>query len=58
LVIHRFFTGSLGLASPAELTSAASSIVTKKTFWALVKEFFSPPPVDTFALSAFRRARA
>ena len=47
LVVHRFYTGSLGLASPAELTSAASSIVTKKTFWALLKEFFSPPPVDT-----------
>ena len=47
LVVHRFYMGSLGLASRAELNRAASSIVTKKTFWALVKEFFSLPPVDT-----------
>lgn len=47
LVVHRFYTGSLGLASAAELNRPASSIVTKKTFWALVKEFFSLPPVDT-----------
>jgi hypothetical protein len=46
LVVHRFCTGSLGLASLAELTSEASMVVTKKTFWALVKEFFSLPPVD------------
>jgi hypothetical protein len=47
LVVHRFYTGSLGLASPADLNRAASSLGTKKTFWALVKEFFSPPPIDT-----------
>jgi hypothetical protein len=47
LVVHRFFTGSLGLASPADLNRAAPSLGTKRTFWALVKEFFSPPPVDT-----------
>jgi hypothetical protein len=47
LVVHRFYTGSLGLASAAELNRALPSIVTKKTFWVLVKEFFSPPPVDT-----------
>jgi hypothetical protein len=47
LVVHRFYTGSLGLASPADLNRAASSPGTKQNFWALVKDFFSPPPIDT-----------
>jgi hypothetical protein len=47
LVVHRFYTGSLGLVSPAELNRALPSMVKKKTFWALVKEFFGPPPVGT-----------
>jgi hypothetical protein len=47
LVVHRFYTGSLGLTSPADLNRAASSSGIRKTFWALVKEFFSQPPADT-----------
>jgi hypothetical protein len=50
LVVHRFYTGSLGLASPADLNLSLPSIVKKRTIWTLVKEFFSLPPVDTCAV--------
>ncbi len=43
LVAHRFPTGSLGLASPADITRAANPVPAQKTFWAKVKEFFQPP---------------
>jgi hypothetical protein len=44
LVAHRFSTGSLGLASPAEVTRAANPVpATQKTFWMKLKEFFQPP---------------
>lgn len=44
LVAHRFPTGSLGLASPAEITRVANPVpATQKTFWAQLKEFFQPP---------------
>jgi hypothetical protein len=44
LVAHRFPTGSLGLASPADITRAAKPApATQKTFWARMKEFFQPP---------------
>ncbi len=44
LVAHRFPTGSLGLASPSEITRAANPApATHKTFWAQLKEFFQPP---------------
>jgi len=47
LVAHRFPTGSLGLAAPADLLRAAHSApVTSKTFWMKLKEFFQPPEND------------
>jgi hypothetical protein len=45
LVVHCFWTGSRGLASPADLNRVASG--KRKTFWAVLKEFFGPPPADT-----------
>lgn len=46
LVVYRFHTGSLGLASPADLKRAAQppSRIRRK-FWAAVKEFFNPPHI-------------
>jgi hypothetical protein len=44
LVTHRFPTGSLGLASPADITRVATPVpATQKTFWMKLKEFFQPP---------------
>jgi hypothetical protein len=44
LVSHRFPTGSLGLASPADLKRAANPAApARRTFWSVVKEFFNPP---------------
>ncbi|SPF36592.1 conserved hypothetical protein [Candidatus Sulfopaludibacter sp. SbA4] len=44
LVAHRFPTGSLGLASPADLKRATDSApAARRTFWCVVKEFFNPP---------------
>src|SRR6516225_10045749 len=45
LVVHRFCTGSRGLASPADLNRVASRKIA--TLWALLKEFFGPPPAET-----------
>jgi len=43
LVVHRFPTGALGLASPAEFPhDAAPGHTRRATFWAAVKEFFAP----------------
>lgn len=44
LVAHRFPTGSMGLASPADvkrLTRPATAA--PRSFWTAVKEFFNPP---------------
>ena len=47
LVMHRFPTGSLGMASPADLKRAAApSCPARKTFWNAVKEFFNPPKTE------------
>lgn len=46
LVAHRFPTGSLGLASPADLKRAAFPPPAAKTFWARVQDFFNPPKTD------------
>jgi len=46
LVAHRFPTGSLGLASPADLKRAACPPPAVKTFWDRVKDFFNPPKTD------------
>ena len=44
LVAHRFPTGSLGLAAPADLKRAADPPVpARKSFWRAVSEFFNPP---------------
>jgi hypothetical protein len=43
LVVHRFPTGSLGLAAPSDLAPADSSMGRPKSFWAAVKLFLNPP---------------
>ncbi len=44
LVAHRFPTGSLGLAAPADLKRAADPPApARRSFWCAVKEFFNPP---------------
>src|SRR5437868_12434739 len=47
LVAHRFPTGSLGLACPADLKRAAEMrLPTRKSFWRAVVEFFDPPRTE------------
>jgi hypothetical protein len=47
LVAHRFPTGSLGLASPADLKRAADPPApTRKSVWRTVVEFFNPPKTE------------
>jgi hypothetical protein len=47
LVAHRFPTGSLGLASPADLKRLADPPpAARKGFWRLTKEFFNPPKTE------------
>jgi hypothetical protein len=47
LVAHRFPTGSLGLACPADLKRAAAPApAVRKTFWTMMKEFFNPPKAE------------
>ena len=47
LVAHRFPTGSLGLAAPADISRVAHPAPeVRKTFWAKLKEFFQPPEND------------
>ncbi len=44
LVAHRFPSGSLGLASPADLKQATEPpLPSRKSFWRRVAEFFDPP---------------
>jgi hypothetical protein len=44
LVAHRFPTGSMGLASPAELRRMADPVKAQpRGFWANVRNFFNPP---------------
>ena len=46
LVTHRFRTGSMGLASPADLKRTAEpSRPANKSFWRAVMDFFNPPAV-------------
>jgi hypothetical protein len=44
LVVHKFSTGSMGLASPADLPSRdpIREAVPKQTFWQALKSFFEP----------------
>ncbi|HWB97939.1 MAG TPA: hypothetical protein VG672_14590 [Bryobacteraceae bacterium] len=47
LVAHRFPTGSMGLASPADLRRTVCLSARKpQGFWAAVKNFFDPPKVQ------------
>ncbi len=47
LVAHRFPTGSMGLAAPADLRRVADPAPAGSPgFWSAVKNFFSPPKVD------------
>src|SRR4051812_47719220 len=43
LVVHRFSTGSIGLASPADLTrrEPIPTPVAKRSVWASIKRFFA-----------------
>ena len=42
LVVYRFCTGSLGLASPADVHRIATPSTARRGFWCAVKEFFNP----------------
>ena len=47
LVAHRFPTGSLGLASPADLRRVANPPApVKRSLWCALKEFFNPPKAE------------
>lgn len=47
LVAHRFPTGSLGLASPADLKQATEPpLPVRKSIWRRVAEFFDPPRTE------------
>jgi hypothetical protein len=43
LVVYRFHTGSIGLASPDDLDCLAAIRATRKDFWARVKDFLCLP---------------
>src|SRR6266853_6392903 len=45
LVTYRFPTGSLGLASPADVKQATCRPPATKSWWSNLKEFFNPPRV-------------
>lgn len=49
LVAHRFPTGSLGLASPADLKRAIASRPHRVGIWATICEFFNPPKLEPVA---------
>jgi hypothetical protein len=50
LVMYRFQTGTLGLASPDDLKRTAEPETSvKKRFWRSVKEFFSPATAELVA---------
>lgn len=47
LSVHRFSTGSIGLASCADLAEAVSHVerpIHRKTLWGSIKDFFADPP--------------
>ncbi len=46
LMVHRFPTGSLGLASPRDVKRAANPPLVRQTFWAKIKDFFNPPRTE------------
>jgi hypothetical protein len=47
LVVHRFPTGSLGLAAPADVKRAVQALApAHKSFWCVVRDFFDPPRTE------------
>ena len=46
LVMHRFPTGSLGLASLADRQRATRPQTAPRTFWRVLASFFNPPQID------------
>jgi hypothetical protein len=47
LITHRFPTGSLGLASPADVKRVADPPApAQRSFWCAVKDFFNPPKTE------------
>ncbi len=48
LVVHRFCTGSMGLASPKDLEVQVAKAETKTTFWQRFKDFFEPTRQASF----------
>jgi hypothetical protein len=60
LVTYRFQTGSLGLASPADIKCAASTAPPSRGFWNNLKLFFNPPkhvPVPAVCIPPGARLR-
>jgi hypothetical protein len=51
LVVHRFPTGSLGLASPGDVKCSVSTRTAsaRMSLWSRLKEFFNPPVVQPVA---------
>jgi len=48
LVVHRFPTGTLGLASAASLTPPSEPVSPQpRKFWDAVQDFFNPPPAPS-----------
>jgi hypothetical protein len=43
LIIHRFQTGSMGLASPSEFAPIPKARPEARTFWTTVKSYFDTP---------------
>ncbi|MBZ5727556.1 MAG: hypothetical protein LAP87_21480 [Acidobacteriia bacterium] len=46
LVAHRFPTGSLGLASPADLKRSMAPPPARSSIWCAIREFFNPPRTE------------
>src|SRR5690242_10436563 len=46
LVTYRFPTGSLGLASPADIERASTAQPASQPIWTRIKAFFNPPNTD------------
>ena len=59
LVVHKFSTGSMGLASPADLQVPVAKAEAKKSFWQTRERLFRARPpggVDTCGLHTAGRA--
>jgi hypothetical protein len=46
LVAHRFPTGSMGLAAPPDVEKEDLLEAQHRGFWAALKSFFTPPPIE------------